>query len=167
MKQKEKQFGAETAFAKMAGTEIAGAKTASAGMIQRRTGWRSNDGAKDGRRNAPFEEILHCLLIFEARACSSSLIGCSGFCSTEKEELESSTESVQKNVTANVDLIKQRIQISEFDQYMQTRAIEAIKQKHKLGKKLQILISLDGGGIRGLILTMILIYIEKELGDPI
>uniref|UniRef100_A0A915JLZ7 Uncharacterized protein n=1 Tax=Romanomermis culicivorax TaxID=13658 RepID=A0A915JLZ7_ROMCU len=51
IKQKEKQFGTETAFAKITGTEIARAKTASAKMIQCRTGWGPNDGAKNGRRN--------------------------------------------------------------------------------------------------------------------
>uniref|UniRef100_A0A915L4M6 Uncharacterized protein n=1 Tax=Romanomermis culicivorax TaxID=13658 RepID=A0A915L4M6_ROMCU len=39
IKRNEKQFGAETAFAKIAGTEIAGAKTASAEMTVPKPNW--------------------------------------------------------------------------------------------------------------------------------
>uniref|UniRef100_A0A915JKM4 Uncharacterized protein n=1 Tax=Romanomermis culicivorax TaxID=13658 RepID=A0A915JKM4_ROMCU len=54
IKQEEKQFGTETAFAKVAGTEIAGIETASAEMTQCRSCWRSNDSAGNGRRDMPF-----------------------------------------------------------------------------------------------------------------
>lgn len=114
-------------------------------------------------------EIFHCLLIAGAETCSSETFGCGpncGFSDDSSVEYDSSESQPPSLDTSHAEMVV-RTQLSSFDLFLQQRAVEAVKRKKQSGKKMQILLSLDGGGIRGLILVMILKAIEKELKKPI
>lgn len=62
---------------------------------------------------------------------------------------------------------------SDLDQFIQHKCVENIEQQCKEGEengqkpKFETILTLDGGGIRGLILAQTLLALERELGEPI
>uniref|UniRef100_A0A5S6R1A0 phospholipase A2 n=1 Tax=Trichuris muris TaxID=70415 RepID=A0A5S6R1A0_TRIMR len=108
------------------------------------------------RLGANGKELLCCLVIGGAERCKINHKGCVAGCIYRTSvQNEVASEFIVRNYT------------DVLNDYKQQQSIRRVVEESKSGKKLKFLLSLDGGGIRGLILVQMLLFIESLLQKPL
>ncbi|KRZ53007.1 85/88 kDa calcium-independent phospholipase A2 [Trichinella nativa] len=106
------------------------------------------------RLNVRGRELMRCLIIGGAIRCPIESSGCAATCSYRNaDESDLSVQYTALNYLETVSVCKQE------------KCIKKVVEMAATGKKFDVLLSLDGGGIRGVIL--ILLYIEAALKKPL
>ncbi|KFD72712.1 hypothetical protein M514_01837 [Trichuris suis] len=108
------------------------------------------------RLGASGRELLSCLTVGGAERCNANHRGCVAGCSYRN--------SVENEVTSDSTVRDYSDVLNDFKHEQNIRRVIA---EAKSGKKLKFLLSLDGGGIRGLILVQMLLFIESLLEKPL
>ncbi|CAJ0609994.1 unnamed protein product [Cylicocyclus nassatus] len=128
------------------------------------------------------KSILDALIKCGARTCGPSKVGCVSGCvngamvgllkssalSDSESPRSSSTALSAQDYPASVDVdhpIRDYIQKMFYEQLM--ARLEDLAARHEKPTNMVNLLSLDGGGIRGLVILQTLMAIERELNEPI
>ncbi|KFD57326.1 hypothetical protein M513_01837 [Trichuris suis] len=104
------------------------------------------------RLGASGRELLSCLTVGGAERCNANHRGCVAGCSYRN--------SVENEVTSDSTVRDYSDVLNDFKHEQNIRRVIA---EAKSGKKLKFLLSLDGGGIRGLILVQMVYLRMKDL----
>ncbi|VDK47120.1 unnamed protein product [Cylicostephanus goldi] len=134
------------------------------------------------------KSILDALIKCGARTCGPSKVGCVSGCvngamvgllkssalSDSESPRSSSTALSAQDYPASVDVdhpirdFTQKVEqfAAMFYEQLMDR-LEDLAARHEKPRNMVNLLSLDGGGIRGLVILQTLMAIERELGEPI